>query len=325
MFASPPLSDHPGPNFWIRIGAFNLAIALTAGALVGIGLRTLLLAWMDRESGSRRCGLRLINGLLFLALSAYYTYVAWPMVVWDRLARIAFMLTALAPSIVAGVRFAKGGLRDPPRLYARILAGVFGIVLLATAALTLLRAGFITLKGDRVAMLLAVTGETRVAMPKPVPGTESWVKPVTLHHVVLFLQEGPPAADLWIPGACVAFMGRAIIFSHQLNAIGFPNLYELQKVTNCVDKGGAAYSADLPHVGPLAVNSGWTPFRNLILAAWPRADQKDLPWWGIRILENQSSEYPMVVPDAPLKQDFLFDITLDGIPTSRFTSPLEKK
>src|SRR5512143_3801358 len=111
MILAQPTPGHPGPNIWIRIGAFNLALAITAGAFVGIGLRALLLAWMDRSSGARATALRILKGFVFLALGAYYLYVAWPMIIWDRPARILFMLTALAPPIVAVIRYSKGGLR----------------------------------------------------------------------------------------------------------------------------------------------------------------------------------------------------------------------
>lgn len=330
MILAQPPNGHPGPNIWIRIGAFNLALAITAGAFVGIGLRALLLAWMDRASDARGAAMRALKGILFLALGGYYLYVAWPMIIWDRPARIFFMLTALAPPIVAAIRYSKGGLRGTPGLTRRIVAWCLTLVLFLAAALTLLRAGFITLKGDRVAMLLALTGEVGVEIPRPVPGKKEQAKAVILHHVVLLLQDGTPAADLWIPADRLSFYGSAALFSHELNAMGFPNLYRIKAFGYYTADGNRkpsnTISHEFPLIGPLRLQSQWAPIQDAMLRAWPRADENGSPWWGVRIIHNQSPDYPLVNPDGtPLKKDFLFDITLDGIPTSRFTSPLEKK
>jgi hypothetical protein len=330
MFVAQPTSGHAPPNLWIRIGAFNLAMAVTAGALAGIGLRSLLLAWIDRASGTKPTTLRVSKGIIFLALGWYYLAVAWPMLIWDHPARIVFMLTALAPPLVAAFRYSKGGLRGAPKLARQIVTWCLTFVFFVATALTLLRAGFITLKADRVPMLLEVTGEIRTSSELIGQGESQEILYQAARHVILLLPDGTPAADVWIPGDRVAFQGQAVIFSHALNAMGFPNLYRLERVTSErrieIPVGSRRHLAALPPVGPLRVHSWWAPIQEAMLRFWPRADKDGSPFWGVRIFENQSPFYPLVNPDGtPLKKDFLLDLTLDGIPTSRFTSPLEKR
>jgi hypothetical protein len=330
MFLAQAPSAHKPPNFWIRIGAFNLAMAVTAGAFIGIALRSLLLALIDRASGPKPALLRGLKGILFLAIGSYYIGVAWPMLIWDRPARIVFMITALAPPIVAAIRYSKGGLRAAARPAGRVVSVILTFVLFVAAALTLLRAGFITLKADRVPMLLEVTGESKTLGGLTGQGPTPEIRYQSLHHVILLLPDGAPAVDVWLPGDRLAFQGRAVIFSHRLNAMGFPNLYRLEWV-NVQDRSDfperyRSYAAALPRFGPLEVHPGWAPIQAAMLRFWPRADENGSPFWGVRIFENQSPFYPLENPDGtPLKKDFLLDLTLQGVPTSRFTSPLEKR
>lgn len=330
MFIAQPPSGHAPPNFWIRIGAFNLAMAITAGAFFGIGFRSMLLAVISRASGTRRAALRALKGVIFLALGWYYLVVAWPMLIWDHPARILFMLTAIAPPIVAAVRYSKGDLPTTPKLPLRTVSWCLTLVLFVAAALTLLRTGFITLKADRVTMLLEVTGETRTSGELIGKGANQEILYQALRHVILLLPDGTPAADVWLPGDKLAFQGRAVVFSHGLNAMGFPNLYQFERVTSehriRFPEGFRTNISVLPRLGALKVHPWWAPIQSVMLRFWPRADKNGSPFWGVRILENQSPYYPLVSPDGtPLKKDYLLDLTLDGVPTSRFTSPLERR
>ncbi len=316
---------HKPPNFWLKIGAFNLAMAIVAGAFFGIGLRVLVLAAFDWKRDRRRAVLRLAKGEVFLLLGAFYTVFAWPMLVWDHPARFLAAITILLPPLVTVIRCSKGLTAAAPKLGARLLSAFLVAVLLVAAVLTLLRAGFITLAADRVPLLLEVTGETA---GRPLgTATPSALRVAAVHHVILWLPSGAPVADLWIEGDRVSFGGRAVLFSHQLNALGFPNLYQFLTVRAAGARGGSVneFWASLPHTGPLAVNPLWRPIQAAILSLWPRAPEGASTLLGVRIRQNQSPYYPLTGPDGqPLKARFLLDLTLEGVPTSRGSSPLEK-
>jgi hypothetical protein len=307
MYGGP----HTPPNFWLQIGAFNLAMAIVAGAFFGIGLRALLLAAMEGKGRRAFAQGQVVQGVVFLALGGLYLQVAWPMLAWDRRARFLAAIAVLLPPLVAIVRRAKGWAPAPRKPAGRVLTGLLTFVLFVAAALTLLRAGFITLAGDRVAMVLEVTGETRGGV---------------VHHVILWLPDGAKAADIWMEGNQVAFAGRAVIFSHRLNAMGFPNLYQFLNIrARGSASGWSVFSWPMPHEGPLRIHRWWIPLQALILAAWPRAPEGGDSFLGMRIIQNQSPFYPLTGQEGdPLRRRYLLDLTLDGIPTSRGSSPLEK-
>lgn len=319
------------PNVWVRIGAFNLAMAIVVGAFFGIGARSLLLVFIGPNGGRGTWLLRAMKGAVFLALGGLYTLFAWPMLVWDRPARLFAVITVVFPPLVAGLRRSNGRAPHPLKLRGRLAAVLLKLVLFAAAILTLLRAGFITLKADRVSLLLEITGETKSenggggssGRPAREPG-------VTAHHVILWLPDGTPATDLWVPGGRVAFRGKAVLFSRRLNAMGFPNLFRFLEAANgALDPRNAddfpLFSVPLPGTGPLAVNPLWRPIQAGILRAWPRAPEGAWPLWEIRVIERQSPFYPLVDEQGqPLKARFLLDVTLEGVPTSRGSSPLEK-
>ena len=316
---------HKPPNFWLKIGAFNLALAIVAGAFLGIGLRSLVLAALEWKSDRKRAMLRAAKGDVFLLLGVFYALFAWPMLVWDLPARFLTAITILLPPLVAVVRRSEGLTSAAPKPGARLLSAFLTTVLLIAAALTLLRAGFITLAGDRVPLLLEVTGETAGTpfqrVPTPRPGA------VVAHHVILWLPSGESVADLWIDCDRVAFAGRAVLFSPSLNRLGFPNLYQFLSVSGERDVPGISqqFFARLPHTGPLAIHPLWRPVQAFILRIWPRAPQASWPFWGVRIVENESPYYPLTGPDGrPLKARYLLDLTLEGVPTSRGSSPLER-
>jgi hypothetical protein len=302
---------HKPPNFWLQAGAFNLSMAIIAGALFGIALRALLLAVVGGQARRATSVLLGAKGVVFLAFGAYYLRVAWPMLIWDRPARFLAAITLLLPALVAAIRRRKGWAGGPRKLGGRLLAGILMFILFVAAALTLLRAGFITLAGDRVPMMVEVTGETRGGV---------------VHHVILWLPDGAPAADLWVEGERVAFTGRAVVFSHRLNAMGFPNLYQFLSVRAAgAGSGSQEFSWPMPHTGPLEARSSWIPLQAAILAAWPRAPEAGPSFFGMRMFQNQSPFYPLTGKSGePLKGRYLLDLTLEGVPTSRGSSPLEK-
>jgi hypothetical protein len=321
---------HEPPSLWMRIGGFNLVMAMALGLFFGLGLRHPLCFFCGlyrRGDGGVRS---ILEGGTFLALGVFYGLFAWPMLVWDRPARaLAAMAIVLLP-LAAILRGKKNPNSGHSGWGSRLAFSAFVVLLTATSLLTLLRTGFITLKGDRVPLLLDVTGETRL---ETVP-TEAFGRPgdderVTAHRVIIWLPNGEPAIDVWVYGDKVAVEGRAVLFSSRLNALAVPNLYELLSLHNGAHEAGGAtdlpfFSVPFPQTGSLAVHPWWRPFQMGILAAWRSAFMKD-SLWAILFVDNESPYYPLVGPERkPLKQTFLLDLTLDGIPTSRGSSPFER-
>jgi hypothetical protein len=320
---------HEPPNFWLRIGAFNLAMAIVVGAFGGIGTRALLVVYMDWTGGRGFSKMRALKGAEFLLLGALYGLFAWPMLKWDHPARILTAITILLPPIVACYRRSKGRAPSPPKLAARLLGAFLILVLLVAAMLTLLRAGFITLASDRVPLIVEITGESKSETIRTL-GPPWGNRTVTTHRVIVYLPDGTPGADLWIPGDRVAFAGRAVLFSRRLNAMGFPNLYQFLNAQGGNPQGATSgmdlFLQPIPHTGPLAVHPWWAPIQAGILRAWPRAPEGTSPLLDVRIVENQSPFYPLLGKEGqPLKAHYLLDLTLDGIPTSRGSSPLENR
>ncbi len=315
----------------MRIGGFNLVIALILGLFLGLGLRSFTRWAFNPRAGADTVWRRIVVGDVFLALGAFYGLFAWPMLIWDRPARALAAAAIVLPPLAAvprGKKNRESGTRGPG---ARVASSSFVVVVVAAAILTLLRTGFITLKGDRVPLLLDVTGESR---PETLPGASSGgaqhPEQVTAHRVVIWLPNGEPATDVWAYGSEVAIEGRALLFSSRLNALAVPNLYELLSIHNGAREAGGPgnlpyFTAPLPHAGSLAVHPWWRPIQSGILEAWENAFAED-SIWAIHFVHNHSPYYPLVGPDGqPLKRRFLLDLTLSGVPTSRGSSPLERR
>ena len=322
---------HEPPNFWVRIGAFNLSLAIILGAWFGISLRSLLLLAVDRNCAAGLRALRLVKGVAFMALGGLCASVAWPMLSWDRPARALAALTIVLPAVVAGIRHARQRATKLPHADRILISSFLILVLLAASVVTLLRSGFITLKTDRVTLTLQITGETsNQTVTLSPPGEARSERLVATHHVVLWLSDGTRGADVWVPGDRVGFEGRAVLFSKRLNSIGVPNLYEFQAIRSKVPAAGkkaeeSVHSMDFPHMGPLAVRPWWSSLQAGILDDWPRANPEESVL-GIQVEKNRSPDYPLVEVDGkPVEKRFLLDLTLDGTLTSRGSSPLENR
>lgn len=318
---------HQPPNFWVRIGAFNLALAIILGAFFGIALRSVLLLAVDRNALLGVTALRILKGGAFMALGWLYALVAWPMLAWDRPARALAAITIVLPPVVAGIRHGRGRASRLPKAVRDIVSASLMVVLLVAAMVTLLRSGFITLKSDRVPLMIEVTGETRTVSVNPAsangPGRP---RQETAHRVILWLHDGTRGAEVWVSGDRVALDGRAVLFSEGLNKIGVPNLYEFVNIHNGPpgsEVGGPSFSIPFPHSGPLAIRPGWRSIQERILTTW-QGTTANGSLWALRMVNNQSPYYPLVGPDGqPVVRRFLLDLTLVGVPTSRGSSPLE--
>jgi hypothetical protein len=326
MVQAATAGKHIPPNIWLKLGAFNLTMAIALGAFLGIAARALVIVYMDWEAGRGFATLRAVKGAAFLLLGALYALFAWPMLKWDHPARFLTVITISLPPIVAAYRRSKGQAPAAPKLATRLLAVFLTLVLLVAATLTLLRTGFITLAADRVPLIVETTGETRVGETSA-PWIPAAQRAWTDHRVIMWLPDGTRAADLWVPGDRVAFGGMAVVFSRRLNAMGFPNLYRFLSVhARPGESPSREVALPMPHTGALEVNALWRPIQAVILRAWPRASEGAWAFWAARIVENKSPFYPLVGKDGrPLKARFLLDLTLEGVPTSRGSSPLEAR
>jgi hypothetical protein len=320
---------HEPPNFWVRIGAFNLSLAIVCGAFFGISLRSFVLFVLERERSSKERVLRFLKGTVFMVLGGLYAHATWPMLAWDRPARALAVLTLVMPPVVAAIRHARGHEARLPRAIRRAVAWILIFVLLIAAVDTLLRSGMITLKTDRVTMMLQLTGEIRdqnlSSTGASGPVEDRLIK---AHRVILWLSDGTQGADVWVRGDRVAFQGRAILFSKGLNKMGVPNLYQFETIQSSVSESegspeSGTSSTPFPYVGSLAVRSWWRPIQAWIFDHWPRGEP-DNSLLGIQIVRNRSPDYPLVgAGGAPIERRFLLDLTLEGVPTSRGSSPLE--
>ena len=260
----------------------------------------------------------------------YFLFVT-PLLDWDRPAR------ALASVAVVGIlgwviiRYIRGRITQPLGYLAGFAYLALYIVLVGVATLSLIHTGYLALTGDRVTLLVDVTGETRKAgefrtTSKGKPGTDSMIA----HHVIIWLPYGQKAADLWMEGDEISVQGKAIHFSPTLNALGIPQLYSLVSARNgflrpqrqnALPPQTVAVSGN----GPLTVHRWWQPIQIRILSIWA-GHLGSNSWYSIKMVDNESPYYPLVEKDGkPVRENFLLVLNTDGIATSRGSSPLEDK
>jgi len=188
----------------------------------------------------------------------------------------------------------------------------------------LLRAGMVALTGDRVTLIVDVTGETRTE-PAPFddrPGT-------ALSHLVIWLPSGARLGDFWLPGDRMRVNGRIYRLSPSLNGMGLPNLYQFLSVASFAAGPGSAEEhaiVDLPFPsdGPLGVDSRWRKIQAAILSGWENGST-DGSFLALRTVPNASSFYPLVDGQGrAIRKTFLLVLPPSGNATSRGSSPLEK-
>ncbi len=328
MFFDFAFYFHKPPSFWLRIGGFNLVLALVLGLFLGLAMRHYAVFLFEKLRGRHGNVRDLIIADIFLIPGIFYALFAWPMLIWDRPARALAAGAIVLVPLVAVLRREKAS-QPLPRLGAgRGLYPAFCVLLFLTAVFTLMRSGYIALKGDRVPLILDVTGETRVeTLPQAPPGAAASPATLTTHHVIIWLPDGEAALDVWAYGDKIAMNGRALIFSHALNRLGVANLYQLLSVDNGA-KGGDGpgfFFAPFPDRGPLHVHPWWRPIEDALWRAWEGAFGQDSRL-GVRAVDNRSPDYPLVDAEGrPLKRRYLLDLTLEGVATSRGPSPLERR
>ena len=331
-----PLAPIPARS--IPVLLYNPLLALILALFLGLAIRSFMLLYLQRNRGVFAKVLHLLAGMLFLALGWLYALFALPLLVWDRPARATGALVFLAVPLWTVARSAGSRATQSPRLLVVLVKLVLFVILLFTATLTIIRTGYLALVGDRVTLLVDVTGETRsvtTAWPlSGLPRRESLI----LHHVVIWLPTGEKAVDNWFLGDSIAVRGRAIRFSPTLRAMRVPNLYALLDIHNWYStperlstQPAAEYS--IPNSGPLAVHPWWRPIQNRLLwwwagrvyypphltasttseplkvSTWSQLNPQQVlsarsenlfprAWWAIQMSENESPLYPLVNPDG---------------------------
>jgi hypothetical protein len=310
--------------FGIVAQAQNTATAAVLAAFFALGLR-----WAARAARGTQDGLaallgRLLGAGAFLGAGVLYAVFTLPVLAWNGVALLAALvalLVVLAPSLLLPGRARAAAAARLP-LSWRAGAGLFQVALLLglllVAALTLMRAGFLSLTTDRPVLLLDVTGETAVESVRwAAPGGPLREEALTTHHVLMRTPEGAPVADLWLYGDQVAVKGRVLRLSPLLNAAGVPNLFELQFAHNgwsTLERHGAFphVARPLRPVGPLVVHPWWRGLQARLLARFERGEEGSP--WSVRGLATESTYFALADAEGrPVRRVYRLVLTPGGL------------
>jgi len=273
--------------------------------------------------------LRFLAATTFLVLGWLYFLFVNPLLIWDRPARAVAIITFVGAPLWTMVRHTRGLAIKPRGVAARLVYAALFAVLMFTAILTIIRTGYIALTGDRVTLIVDITGETRnQTVTGTSPGDAAGGKSLVAHHISFWLPTGEMAADMWMYGDEMAVHGKAIRFSRFLNGIGIPNLYALQFAHNgyLSPERQNAYPPEaipFPGTGPLEVHPWWRPVQERLLNLWANLSASG-SWWGIQMADDESAYYPLIDSDGkPIQKTFLLVLKPTAVATSRGSSPLE--
>jgi len=300
--------------------AANLASVFVLSAFIVLGIRPLAMVFRDPGGGPARIAGRVVSGLVFLGLGLVYAAFTLHALVFDLYA--VGLVAALAVALVASLA------RRPRRAARRLsLVGFLGqlslmLALLLMAALTLMRAGFLSLTEDRPVLIVDVTGESGTkqvawAAPDQAPRREA----LATHRVVFRTPEGEPVAEAWLYGDQAAVKGRVLRLSPILNAAGVSNLFELQFAHN--GYATAERHGSLPHQavplacgGPLRVHAWWRPIQARLLQSWEQQTAEGSGLW-VRSATTESTYFPLVdAAGRPLRRSFRVVLTPGGLSAS---------
>lgn len=349
-----PISHHS-----LVVRGYDPLLAFLLALFFALAIRFFILLLLDHNRSSFVKLYCIVAGLVFLALGWFYALFVWPVLTWDRPARAVGAITAAMVLLSVAIRHARGRPSKPTSLVAALGHLALCVILVGVATLTIIRTGYLALVGDRVTLLVQVTGEAR-SMPGPLMPPEwranlngSPCEPhaprpfasssrlgvlsvatgempketLTLHHVVILLPTGEPAIDAWLSGDKFAVEGTAIRFTSTLHSFNVPNLYALDFIcttyTNAERQSKPLSRVDFPNTGPLKVHRWWAPIQDRLLRYWAKhAPAGSL--WAIQVYADQSPDYPLAEADGkPVRRDFLLVLQRWGVATSRGSSPLE--
>ena len=320
----PGVNEALAQLFGVVAQAQNTATAAVLAALSALGLRWLVRAARGTQDGVPALLGRLLGAAAFLGTGVLYATFTLPVLAWDAAAFVTVALVALVvlvPSLVAARRATAAVTARLPlswRAGAGLLQVALLLGLLLIAALTLMRAGFLSLTTDRPVLLLDVTGETAVETVRwAAPGEPLREEALTTHRVLLRTPEGAPVADLWLYGDQVAVKGRVLRLSPLLNAAGVPNLFELQYAHNgwtTLERHNAFphVARPLRPVGPLAVHPWWRGLQQRLLARFERGEEGSA--WSVRALSTESTYFALAAADGrPVRRVYRLVLTPGGL------------
>lgn len=315
----------------MQIMAVNMFTAMVLASFFAVTAWSLALLIFDRGREARTVLLRAVTAAAFLAIGCLYMIISAPLMMWDKPSRGVASSLVLGVFLLTAYRHKQGATPSPSRRWRRFGVPISLFLLVVLGAASLMRVGFVTLTGDRVTFLVNVTGETRTeTVPWRQPDGSNRDVAVVAHHVLFTHPYGKTVANLWIDGDSFDVKGQARLLSPTLNWLWIPNLYELNEVcstTRQIESPDSApsFSMPFPHLGPLAIYPWWGPIESRLFSFW-LAHFSGNSLWGLRTVNNQSPEYPLVDDDGkPAQGTFLLVFEPWGLPTSRGSSPFEKK
>jgi hypothetical protein len=325
------MTKGPAPIFWIPVGVYNPLLAFILALFFALSVRFFILLFIEGKRRASSTLFHLLAGAVFLVLGWLFFLFATSLLIWDRPARAVAVITFVGVLLWVVIRHAKGRATKSTGIVEGLVYVVLFAVFMLAAILTIIRTGYIALTGDRVTLIVNVTGETRnQTVSWTTPGGLAGEKSLAVHRIIFWLPTGDAAADMWIYGDEVAVHGKAIRFSRFLNGIGIPNLYALQYAHNgyLSPEGQNAYPPEaipFPGTGSLAVHPWWHPVQNRLLNFWANLAASG-SWWTIQIADNESAYYPLIDPEGrPIHKNFLLVLKPTGVATSKGSSPLEDK
>lgn len=331
-----PVGPIPTRSFTVVL--YNPLLAFIVALFFSLAVRSFILLIARRHSSLFAKLVGLLAAIVFLLLGWLDTLFASPQLVWDRPARATAAVTLVAVLLWTVARSVGRQTTKSHRFLVVSVKLALFVILLFTATLTLMRAGYIALVGDRVTLLVRVTGEMNIeTLSWTPPSGPTRTEPLILHHVVIWLPTGEKAADVWCLGDAIAVHGTAIRFSPALRALRVPNLYRLEYIRNWYstpERLSTSPAAVYPfsNSGPLKVHRWWSPIQSRLLSWWsgnaysqsqfsavtiggpplapPSWRDPYLPipghagietppsWWAIQMSDDESPLYPLVDADG---------------------------
>ena len=317
--------------FWAPVRLYNPLLAFSVALFFALSARFFILSFLVGSRGASTTFFRILIGGVFLVLGWLYFLFVSPLLFWDRPARAIAAITFVGVLLWTVIRNTKGRpVKSTGVVRGLIYLFLFAAFMLVTT-LTIIRTGYIALPGDRVTLIINVTGETRdQTFIGTTSGGLAGEKSPAAHHIIIWLPTGEAAADMWVYGDELAVHGKAIRFSHFLNSIGIPNLYALQYAHNgyLTTERQNAYPPEVipfPGTGPLAVHPWWRPIQERLLNIWASLSVSG-SWCAIEVADNESPYYPLRDPVGnAVHKNFLLVLRMTATATSKGSSPLEDK
>jgi hypothetical protein len=309
-------------GLFARLG--NLLVVFVLCSFFALGLRYLGLIFLDPGRPFPVLAGRFLGALTFLGLGLVYGAFTLHTLAWDPLALVvaAALALALALSLVLRHRRRHEKHRKRVNVTGSLSQATLILALLLVATLSLMRAGFLALTGDRPVLLVDVTGETAVKdVAWAPPDQASRREALATHRVVFRTPAGEPVAEAWLYGDQVAVKGRVLRLSPVLNAAGIENLFELQFAHNgyfTADRHSTLphQAVPLPCTGPLAVHPWWRPVQSRLLELWEKGTS-DSSSLAVRSATTESTYFPLVdTSGQPIKKTFRVVLSSGGLSAS---------